>query len=181
VCWDFLAVEGVVQRAEGKEVEHDNLLKQLSVGSKLLFKVWQLVPKLKYLVLTAMAAVMLAVAWALRATLTARCPMSVSAGCRAALYNVLGSFAFDPSSAKASWLLVILSMLLIVTLVLLAGGLVSVSIWLIHRVFDTKKSMTVIASGVLFATVGWIVALFHLYPLNSLYLRIGRIKVPSRQ
>jgi hypothetical protein len=29
-------------------------------------------------------------------------------------------------------------------------------------------------------TVGWVVALAHLYPLNWLYLQYGRIKVPLR-
>jgi hypothetical protein len=37
--------------------------------------------------------------------------------------------------------------------------------------------MTVIATGVLMVTVGWLLALIHLYPLNWLFLRYGRIKI----
>jgi hypothetical protein len=50
----------------------------------------------------------------------------------------------------------------------------------VHRAFRTQKNITVIATGLIVITVGWLVALVHLFPLNWLYLRHGRIKVPPR-
>jgi hypothetical protein len=57
-------------------------------------------------------------------------------------------------------------------------GVVSAGIvaWGAHRLCRTRKSITVIATGLLMVTVGWIAALVHLAVFDRLYLRIGKVR-----
>jgi hypothetical protein len=97
------------------------------------------------------------------------------------LTGVLGSYAKDTSAAAGvSWLSAGLQGLRWTVSALLGIGAVSLALWVIHRVFRTRKSLTVIATGLVMVTVGWFFALIHLFPLNWIYLRYGRVQVPPR-
>jgi predicted acylesterase/phospholipase RssA len=177
VSWNFLAVEDAVLRAPGKEAEHVDLLKQLSTSANLLFKVWQL-PMLKYFLISAVLILAGFVAFdEFRHLLGAYCPNSNVKAC-SELSSLLGGYAADSTLRSISWLAVGLTALLEVAFVLLGIAATSIVLWLVHRLFRTQKSITVIATGLLVITVGWVVALVHLFPLNWLYLRHG--KVPRR-
>jgi predicted acylesterase/phospholipase RssA len=181
VKWDFLAVEDVVLRAPGREAEHVDLLRQLTASASLLFKVWQLSPYLKYLVTFAVLALVgMIVVDETRYAIGELCEIPSVKAC-SALAGVLGSYAKDTSAAAGvSWLSAGLQGLRWTVSALLGIGAVSLGLWVLHRVFRTRKSLTVIATGLVMVTVGWFFALIHLFPLNWLYLRYGRVQVPPR-
>jgi predicted acylesterase/phospholipase RssA/MinD-like ATPase involved in chromosome partitioning or flagellar assembly len=175
--WRFLAVEGVALRTLGKELEHVDLLKQLSVGASQMFKLWKLQPVLKYLVII-VALILAGIAGVddLRHLLAAFCPSSGVNEC-GALHGLLGVSASGPPDRNVPWLVVAMTA---AAQALLAIAAASILLWLVHRLFRTQKSITVIATGLIMITAGWLVALVHLFPLNWLYLRYGRIKAPAR-
>ena len=181
VKWDFLAVEAVVLRTPGREAEHVDLLRQLTASASLFFKVWQLSPYLKYLVTFALLALVgLIVVDETRYAIGELCQIPSVKACNA-LTGVLGSYARDTTAAAGvSWLSAGLQGLRWTVSALLGIGAVSLALWVIHRVFRTRKSLTVIATGLVMVTVGWFFALIHLFPLNWLYLRYGRVQAPPR-
>jgi cytochrome c biogenesis protein CcdA len=115
----------------------------------------------------------------LRHLLAAFCPSSGVNEC-GALHGLLGVYASAPPDRNVPWLVVAMTALLAAALALLAIAAASILLWLVHRLFRTQKSITVIATGLIVITAGWLVALVHLFPLNWLYLRYGRIKAPAR-
>jgi predicted acylesterase/phospholipase RssA len=178
--WDFLAVEAVALRTPGKELEHVDMLKQLSVGANQLFKVWRLQPILVYqVIIVALILVGILGVDYLRHALSTFCPSSGIKEC-GALLNLLGGSATVPPDRNVTLLVVAMTTLLIAAVALLGVAAASILLWLVHRAFRTQKNITVIATGLIVITVGWLVALVHLFPLNWLYLRHGRIKVPPR-
>jgi len=182
VRWDFRAIEDIVLRLPGRDLEHVDLLKQLGVGANLLFKVWQLWPALKALALAALLAAGIFVAFVIRDALDAFC---LDSTCGRVLASLLGpsayaSNAFDSTAHGFSWLAVATAALLGATLGLLLIIASSLVLWLAHRRLPAPKSMTVIFTGLVMVTVGWLVAWIHLVPLNWLYLRYGKVKLPPR-
>jgi hypothetical protein len=111
----------------------------------------------------------------LRDLLSAVCPLKE---CGAVLPKLVQDLAYDSSLTKASWLAVGLAALLGAAAMLLVFGAIAILIWLVHWVLRTGKSISVIATGLAIVTVGWLLALLHLYPLNWVYLRRGRVKIP---
>ena len=195
VSWNFLAIEDVVTRVPGSENGHVDLLKQLDISARLLFKPWLLLPMLKYL---AGIVIVLALAGGLflvRSRFGAFCPtydphvnmdnmnyeefqkaiLSINR-CGRVLTNLLDGYASDPSTGKLSWLVVGPAILVGLTAVFLAASAVSIFLWLGHRIFGSQKSITVIASGLMMVAGGWLIALAHLFPLNWVYLRHGKVK-----
>jgi predicted acylesterase/phospholipase RssA len=178
VAWDFLAVEGAVMEATGKD--SGDLLDQLTTSEKLLFKVWRLWPALKYLV--GSAALILAGLIAVdgvRHMIGAICSGSDIKAC-GALSGVIGSYAFDLTPKSFSWLAMGLAILRWAAEATVGIAIVSIVLWLFHRLFRTQKSITVIATGLVTITIGWFFALINLYPLNWLYLRYGKVNLPPR-
>ena len=53
--------------------------------------------------------------------------------------------------------------------------------WLTHLVCRTRKSVTVIATGIVAVTVGWAVALAHLAIFDPAYLQLGKVPRRSRR
>lgn len=96
--------------------------------------------------------------------------------CGRVLTNLLDGYASDPSTGKLSWLVVGPAILVGLTAVFLAASAVSIFLWLGHRIFGSQKSITVIASGLMMVAGGWLIALAHLFPLNWVYLRHGKVK-----
>jgi predicted acylesterase/phospholipase RssA/MinD-like ATPase involved in chromosome partitioning or flagellar assembly len=174
--WTFRrAVEVVALRVQGKEVEHVDLLKQLGIGANQLFKVWRFWPILGYVGVAALVAAGLGGLYLLRDLLSAVCPFKE---CGAVLPKLVQELAYDSSLTKVSWFAVGLAALLGAAAMLLVFGAIVILIWLVHWVLRTEKSISVIATGLAIVTVGWLLALLHLYPLNWVYLRRGRVKVP---
>jgi hypothetical protein len=182
VPWKFLAIEDVVMRAAGKEVEHVDLLRQLSTGAKLFFKVWQLQPALKYLTFAALLVVLASAAFGIDRALGTFCPAApVKGGSNASLDLLLGWLCgYVDGSWLAVGVLTIATALAIAISLLIGIVTVSIVFWLAHRRFGTQKSLTVIATGLVVITFGWFVALINLFPFNWLYVRYGKIKVPPR-
>ncbi|MEA2758060.1 MAG: hypothetical protein QOH65_673 [Methylobacteriaceae bacterium] len=172
--WNFLAIQDVALRTSSNEPQHFDMLKQLGVSANQLFKVWRLRPALKYLVLAAFLSIGLVAAYGVRSGLSAFC--SGSPGC-GALVSVLGPYAYGSSPGNVSWLIVGLTVLFGLAVALFGIVATSIFLWLVHRAFRDQKSITVIATGLMVITVGWIVALLHLHPLNWLYLQRGRVRV----
>jgi predicted acylesterase/phospholipase RssA len=143
--WDFLAIDDIVTAAPGRELEHAKLLRLLTVGAKLGFKVWRLRPVV--------------------ATLLAVSAVAAFAAIAAAIYAALAFLIAWPAAWHLpAWWVWVIAVLVPVPL-----------LWLIHRLFRSPKSWTVIATGLLMVTVGWAVAKVHLYLLDWLYLRTGRV------
>jgi predicted acylesterase/phospholipase RssA len=178
--WNFLGIRDVVMEAAGRESDHADLLDQLRTGSKLLFKVWQIQPVLKYLakavnLVAAIAALIFAV-------------LVAADGIRLIVGKVCSYFNFGACDmvanllGDASWLGLVLARLGLrwPADIILGFGVLSLVFWLVHFLFGTRKSMTVIATGLVMVTVGWLFALINLYPLNGIYLRYGKVKVPPR-
>ena len=176
--WNFLGIRDVVMRTAGKESEHTNLLHQLSAGSKLLFKVWQIQPVLKLLAtVVRVPAILAALIFAgllavdgLRQAVGAFCPL-LKVGACGTLSSALGD---------APWFGVGLATLRRPAELMLGFAVLCVVFWLIHFCLRTRKSMTVIATGLVMVTVGWLFALINLFLLNGLYLRGGKVKVPPQ-
>jgi hypothetical protein len=62
------------------------------------------------------------------------------------------------------------------TVVLAAAGAATALIWLLHRAFGSRKSVSVIVTGLVLISVGWLVALVQLALLDPIYLRLGRVR-----
>jgi hypothetical protein len=178
VPWSFLAIEDTVMRAPGKEAEHADLLRQLTASANQLFKVWQLRPWLKWL--AAFVAVILAglaLAEGLRQALGTFCP-----GLNAQVCNIVSSAlgGYNPEPGSINWFSAALAALLRVAEVAVGIAAASIVLWLAHRAFRSQKGLTVIVTGLMVVTVGWLIALFHLFPLNWLYLHYGKVKIQHR-
>jgi hypothetical protein len=174
--WNFLAVQDVALRTSSNEPQHFDMLKQLGVSANQLFKVWKLRPALKFLTLAVLLMVGLLAAYAVRGGLSLFC--SGSPGC-GALMRLLGSYGYGSQPENVSWLIVGLAVLFGLAAALFGVVATTIFLWLVHRGFRDQKSITVIATGLMIITVGWAVALVHLYPLNWLYLQRGRVRVRS--
>jgi hypothetical protein len=179
VSWKFLTIRDVVMRTEGMESEHANLLHQLSMGSKLMFKAWQINPVLKGLAwvaklvakIAALFFALLVLGDLLRLILPMLCPYLNTSAC-GAIVNLLGD---------TWWLGLVLAALRLPAQVLLGFGILSFAIWVVHFFCGTRKSMTVIATGLLVGTVGWLFAWINLGPLNWIYLQSGKVsRKPER-
>jgi predicted acylesterase/phospholipase RssA len=178
VPWNFLTINDVVMRTQGMESQHADLLHQLSTGSKLMFKAWQIDPVLKGLAWAAKLLVKIAALFfallvlgdVVRLILHMLCPYSNSNACGVVL-SLLGD---------TSWLGLVLATLRWPGEVILGFGIISLVIWLVHFFCGSRKSMTVIATGLLVGTVGWFFALINLWPLNPIYLRSGKVKAPPQ-
>jgi predicted acylesterase/phospholipase RssA len=180
VQWDFLAVKDMALRTPNKELEHADLLRQLDVGAKLLFKVWQLWPALRWLAIAILIAAGLAGIEGLRQSLKAFC--AAQKACETLRGTPGGGILLDwltVGPPDFGWWLISCAIVALLLTVLLATfmTLVSAFLWLVHRLLGTEKGATVIVTGVLMVVFGWLLALVHLFPLNWFYLRYGRIKV----
>jgi predicted acylesterase/phospholipase RssA len=173
VPWNFLTIDDVVMRTQGMESEHADLLHQLSTGSKLMFKAWQINPVLKGLAwvakllakIAAFVFALLVLGDVVRLILRMTGPYSNTSA-----WGVVLSLLGD-----TSWLGSVLATLRWPSYVILGFGVVSFVIWLVHLFCGTRKSMTVIATGLLVGTVGWFFALINLGPLNWIYLQSGKV------
>jgi len=180
VQWDFLAVRDIALRTPNKELEHADLLRQLDVGAKLLFKVWQLWPALRWLAIAILIAVGLAGIEGLRQSLKAFCAapkacetLRSTPGSSLLLdWLTIGPFDFGWWLISSTAAALLLTVMLVIFMTL-----VSAFLWLVHRLLGTEKGATVIFTGVLMVAFGWLLALVHLFPLNWFYLRYGRIRV----
>jgi len=178
VPWNFLTINDVAMRTQGMESEHADLLHQLSTGSKLMFKAWQIDPILKGMAwvakllgkIAALFFALLVLGDVVRVILRMLCPYSNTSACGAVL-SLLGD---------TSWLGLVLATLRWPAEAILGFGILSLVIWLVHFFCGSRKSMTVIATGLLVGTFGWFLALINLWPLNSIYLRSGKVKTPPQ-
>jgi predicted acylesterase/phospholipase RssA len=142
--WRFLSIEQAVIGAPGQEYQHAGLLRLLAVSAARGFKIWCLRPLTAALLLLLMAFCIIGLIMAF----ALRTELQWSLSWPVAQGALLGSVAT------------------IAGLFLLA--------WSVHRLCHTGKSLTVIATGLLMVTVGWLVALLHLAIFDCLYLATGR-------
>lgn len=54
------------------------------------------------------------------------------------------------------------------------------ALWAGHRAAGSRKSLTVLSTGALMVTVGWVIAAFHLAIFDPMYQRYGRVPVSGR-
>jgi predicted acylesterase/phospholipase RssA len=74
----------------------------------------------------------------------------------------------------------LVGVLLAMLLAAVAIEVMSPLIWLTHRLFRSRKSMTVIVTGLFMITVGWALASIHMLFFDWLYQRAGRVTLGSR-
>jgi predicted acylesterase/phospholipase RssA len=72
------------------------------------------------------------------------------------------------------------TLILLPSLPVAAAAVSLLGIWTLHRFFGSRKSFTVIATGLVMVTAGWLLAAIHLAIFDPLYRRYGRIRVDSR-
>lgn len=178
VQWDFLAVSDVALRAPNKEFEHVDLLRQLDVGARLLFKTFQLWRGLGWFMAMTVIFAGLAGMQVLRQALAAICVDSKK--CDALTLAPGGEVLLNWMAAPGNAISLlpfsaVVALLALTVLIVFITAAIAI-VWMLHRLFRTGKGLSVIVTGVLIVTVGWLVALIHLYPLNWLYLYSGRIK-----
>lgn len=157
--WSFLAIEDVVTRSPGTEFEHARLLRILKVGAARGLKAWRLAPTLASAALAALLLAVLAAWWWEPSRLVIEFVLWSIPGVGRALLDV----KYDPPAQTAGRAL----------LAVAACGIVA---WILHRLFRTGKSVSVIVTGLLVVTVGWLGAVLHLAIFDRLYRMRGKVR-----
>lgn len=157
VQWDFLAISDVALRAPNKGFEHVDLLRQLDVGARLLFKTLQLWRGLGWFIAMTVIFAGLAGMKVLRQALAVICVGSKK--CNALTLAPGGEVLLNwiAASADAISLLPFGAVVVLLVLTVLIAAAIAI-VWLLHRLFRTRKGLSVIVTGVLIVTVGWLVA-----------------------
>jgi predicted acylesterase/phospholipase RssA len=157
--WSFLAIEDVVTRTPGTEFEHAQLLRTLTVSAARSFKVWRLAPVLASSILAVLLLAVLA-AWRWEPS---RLAIELVLWSIPGVERVLLDVEYDPPAQTAGR-------------ALLAVAACAIVAWLLHRLFRTGKSATVIVTGLLMVTVGWLGAVLHLAVFDPLYQMKGKVR-----
>jgi predicted acylesterase/phospholipase RssA/MinD-like ATPase involved in chromosome partitioning or flagellar assembly len=182
--WKFLEIE---ESMKGTGPQYDYLKKLLAAGSSLAFKVWQIDPWLKY----GLRGFLLLVA------------LMIIAGAGWWWNNHLPSFIYQPIGDLLSLIIFKLQRITwalpTLTLEQITSALISMfGVYLVLRIADSlvrdrlgkqillvvrwKDTLRRIAVGVIVSTVGFALAVLHLYIFDKRFLKLGRLStVLSKQ
>lgn len=156
--WHFLEVAEMLR--------NERFMKVLEGGHSRGFKIWRLSGWVRTLGTLGGVASVVVIAW------------TASAAWRLVIaeYNFLLLFGLWhlPGEFRL-WTLILMPIAAVA-----AGSAGLVVCWGVHRMFGSRKSFTVIATGLVMVTVGWLIAAFHLAVFDPLYRRYGRVLVDGR-
>jgi hypothetical protein len=153
--WDFLAIENTVnQSGPEDELKYQRLMRLLSVAPNQGFKLWRLSPARALLGLLFSAGTIGAV--------LAVFSFLVGETVHRVIRTILGTNW--SGFASKSWFAAAAAC----SLVLL--------IKLVHRLVGSRKSLSVIVTGLLMSTIGWIPFVLHLLFFDPQYLSYGSVR-----
>jgi predicted acylesterase/phospholipase RssA len=149
--WNFLTMQKALEPEYQRSRNGRRLVQMLEIGEGLSFKAWKMTSALLLLVPQILLL-------AIPVLLIAIIAFDVLVDSLPWLYQTLGPKLFTPSFVYPTATLV-----------------VALSAWLVFLVTSGRKTITIMFTGIVMVTVGWLIARLHLWIVDPAFLHAGRI------